>query len=318
MIAVTGAAGFVGRALGDFLDARRIEHRRIGRVAQPGIFGVGEIGPETDWRVALEGVHVVVHLVARVHQMQEGHGDPVAANRRTNVEGTLTLARQAQAFGVKRLIFLSSIKVNGEETEPGRPFRPEDLPAPLDPYGRSKLEAEIGLRDLAAQTGLEVVIIRPPLVYGAGVAANFRALLSLVARGVPLPLGAVRNKRSLVAVGNLVDLIHRCIDHPAAPGEVMMAGDGLDLSTPDLLRGLGASLGRPVRLVPVPVWSLRAAAVLVRQQAAIQRLTGSLQVDIGATRQRLDWTPPFSPDAAFVQAAAEGWFSSRSSSFRNA
>ncbi|MCW6506995.1 NAD-dependent epimerase/dehydratase family protein [Lichenifustis flavocetrariae] len=309
MIAVTGATGFVGRALCDLLDAKRIEHRQIGRRPQPGIFGIGEIGPETNWRNALGGARVVIHLAARVHQMQDATVDPLAAHRHTNVDGTLALARQAQANGVKRLIFMSSIKVNGEQTEPGRPFRPGDVPVPLDPYGRSKFEAEVGLRELANRTGMEVVIIRPPLVYGAGVAANFRALLSLVARGVPLPLGAVRNKRSLIAVGNLADLIRRCIEHPAAPGGVLMASDGVDLSTPGLLRALGRSLDRPVRLVPVPVWSLRAAAILVRQQAAIQRLTGSLQVDIGDTRRRLDWVPPFSPDAAFAQAAAKGWFS---------
>ena len=288
------------------LKAADLKFRAIGREAAPGQIGVGDIGPQTAWWDALSGVSVVIHLAARVHHMREGHGDPLGAYRHTNVAGTLRLAREAHARGVRRLVFVSSVKVNGERTEPGRPFRSEDPARPLDPYGVSKWEAEQGLWALARETGLEVVIVRPPLVYGAEVGANFRALVALVRRGVPLPLGSIRNKRSLIAVENLTDLLLRCATHPNAPGGTFLCSDGQDFSTPDLVRTIARGVRRPVRLVPVPVWALSAAGCLTGQRTTVQRLTESLQVDAVETCTRLEWRPPLRPEDAMIRAAA-GW-----------
>jgi UDP-glucose 4-epimerase len=307
MILVTGAGGFVGTVLCRDLAAANQPHRSISRTPGPNSISLGEIGPATDWTDVLARVNTVVHLAARVHVMQDSHANPIAAYRVMNMEATLNLARQAQAHGARRFVFVSSIKVNGEGTSPRKPFTAEDRPAPADPYGQSKLEAEMALTQFAVKTGLEVVIIRPPLVYGPGVKANFRSMLTWVERGIPLPLGAVRNKRSFVAVENLTDLIIRCINHPAAAGETFLVSDGEDLSTPDLLRALAKSLRRPLRLVSVPVPMLKAAAALLGQQASVQRLIGSLEVDISRTRSLLEWTPPLSVEAAFARAAAEGW-----------
>ena len=288
------------------LEAAGLSYRAIGRQPGPRHVGVGDIGPETEWRDALSDVSVVIHLAARVHHMRERDGDPLGAYRHTNVAGTLRLAREAQACGVRRLVFVSSIKVNGERTAPGRPFRSGDPARPLDPYGVSKWEAEQDLWALARDTGLEVVVVRPPLVYGAEVGANFRALVALVRRGVPLPLGSIRNKRSLIAVENLTDLLLRCATHPNASGGTFLCSDGQDFSTPDLVRAIGRGVKRPVRLVPVPVWALRLAASLVGQGATAQRLTESLQVDATETCARLEWHPPYRAEDAMVRAAA-GW-----------
>ena len=219
---------------------------------------------------------------------------PLAEFRKSNVEGTLNLARQAASAGLRRFIFISSIKVNGESTSAGRYFCPFDAPAPEDPYGISKMEAERGLMQLASETGMEVVIIRPPLVYGPGVKGNFASLIKLMGKGLPLPLGAINNKRSLVGIDNLVDLIIRCIDHPAAANQVFLAGDGEDLSTTELLRGLAEAMGRAARLIPVPAALLSLGATLLGKRAVAQRLLGSLQVDISKTRQLLGWEPPVS------------------------
>lgn len=298
-VLVTGATGFVGGAVVGRLEAEGASTvaavREDARVGSAQTIAVGDIGPLTDWSVALAGVERVVHLAARAHVMRDRAADPFAEFRRVNVEGTLNLARNAARAGVRRFVFISSVKVNGEATKSVCPFRADDVPAPEDPYGVSKWEAEQGLRDLARGTGMEVVIIRPPLAYGPGVKGNFASLIRWVERGIPLPFGAVRdNRRSLVALDNLVDLIVTCIDHPAAANEIFLAGDGEDLSTAELLERVAAVMGRPARLFRVRVGVLRTAATVLGRAEVARRLLDSLQVDISKTRNLLGWRPPVS------------------------
>jgi UDP-4-keto-D-QuiNAc 4-reductase len=310
-VLVTGASGFIGSSVCECLTAAgwrvRAALRDIAREAALAAgcerTAVGEIGPQTSWGEALTGVDAVVHLAARVHVMHDTAGDPLTAYRLVNTAGTMNLARQAAAAGVRRFVYLSSIKVNGEATVPGRPFTEEDIPAPVDPYGVSKHEAEQGLLGLARETGLEVVIIRPPLVYGPGVKANFYSMMRWLHRGLPLPLGAIDNRRSLVALDNLVNLIVTCIDHPAAANQVFLAGDGEDLSTTGLLQRLAAAMGKPARLLPVPPFVLETGAALLGKRGLAQRLCGSLQVDIDKARRLLGWTPPISVDEALHRTA---------------
>jgi nucleoside-diphosphate-sugar epimerase len=238
--------------------------------------------------------------------MADSAADPLAEFRRVNVDGTLNLARQAAASGVARFVFVSSVKVNGEATVPGRSFTERDAPAPQDPYGQSKHEAEQGLRQLAADTGMEVVIIRPPLVYGPSVKANFAALMRAVQCGWPLPLGAVHNQRSLVALDNLVDLIVTCLDHPAAANQTFLASDGQDLSTAELVRGMARAARVPSRLWPVPVWALQVAAGALGKGAVVQRLCGNLQVDISKARSLLGWVPPVTVAEGLRRAMGTG------------
>lgn len=307
-ILLTGATGFLGRALLKELLYREHEVTAAVRHASPVVKGlrsypIVDIGGTTDWLPALQGIEVVVHAAARVHVVRERHPDPLAEYRHVNVDGTLRLARQAVASGVRRFVFISSIKVNGESTLLGKPFLAGDVPAPEDPYGVSKLEAEQGLMRLADEAGMELVIIRPPLVYGPGVKANFLSMMRWLHKGVPLPFGAIHNRRSLVALDNLVDLIVTCIEHHAAANQAFLVSDGEDLSTSELLRRMGAVLGRPARLLPVPSWLLQAGAAALGKQALSQRLCGSLQVDIGKTRELLGWTPPLSIDEALRKTA---------------
>ncbi|QGG80629.1 NAD-dependent epimerase/dehydratase family protein [Litorivicinus lipolyticus] len=293
-VLITGANGFVGRYLCNDLSEHfklRCSVRNSVAVGD-GMFAVGDIDGSTDWSGALAEVDAVVHTAARTHIMDELSSDPLAKYRRVNVDGTLNLARQAAEAGVKRFIFISSIKVNGEQTPLGQPFTAEDTPAPEDAYGISKWEAEQGLHQLACETGMEVVIIRPPLVYGPGVKGNFSSMIKLVAKGLPLPLGAINNQRSLVAIDNLVDLIITCISHSAAANQVFLAGDGQDLSTTELLRGVARAMGKPSRLIPVPASLLMLAATLLGKKSVAQRLLGSLQVDISKARHLLGWEPP--------------------------
>jgi len=310
VILVTGASGFVGRSLVTRLAARgsvRVALRRPLSEALPAGVEVAqaELAPDEDWSGALPGVHAVVHCAARVHVMNDQSENPLAEFRRVNVDGTIRLARQAALAGVRRFIFLSSIKVNGEQTRPGAPFVADQTPNPEDFYGISKMEAEEGLRLLARETGMEVVIIRPPLVYGPGVKANFLAMMRWLKRGIPLPLGAVtENRRSLVALDNLVDLIVNCLDHPAAANQTFLVSDGESLSTAALLRRMGVALGRPARLIPVPVPLLQMGAALLGKRDMAQRLCGSLEVDIGKTRELLGWTPPISVDEGLRRTAA--------------
>lgn len=303
-VAVTGANGFVGSSLCACADREGRLVRRISRSQAVGDgVTVGALGPATDWSVALRGVDVVIHLAARVHVMFDKVADPLAVYREVNTKGTLNLACQAAALGVKRFVYVSSIKVNGEETSSGRPFTEKDKPAPLDPYGISKLEAEQGLWDVAAETGLEVVIIRPPLVYGPGVRANFLSMMRWLSLGVPLPFGAIYNKRSFLALDNLVDLIITCIDHPAATNQVFLASDGEDLSTAELLQRTAAALGKPARLLPVPQRALTVAMNILGKKEVAQRLCGSLQVDIRKARNLLGWNPPITIEAALLKTA---------------
>ena len=310
MILVTGGNGFVGsailkRAIKDGQYGIRATVRQTNSVFPPRVeeVVVGDIAPDTDWSVALGGVSAVVHCAARVHVMADTAANPLDEFRRVNVQGTLNLARQAAAAGVRRFVFVSSIKVNGEGTQPGHPFTPDDVPGPLDAYGVSKMEAEQGLREIAVQSGMEVVIIRPPLVYGLGVKANFQAMMRWLARGVPLPLGAIHNQRSLVALDNLVDLIVTCLTHPAAANQTFLVSDGEDVSTTELLRRMGEALGRPARLIPVPASWLKLAAALVGKPDVAQRLCGSLQVDIEKTRRLLGWSPLLTLDEGLRRAA---------------
>lgn len=309
-ILVTGANGFVGRALCVRAVARGMTVRGITRSPRSLSIGIENvvidgIDESTDWRNGLRGCGAVIHLAARVHVMRGTSADPLEEFRRVNVQGTLNLARKAAAAGVRRFLFVSSIKVNGEATQLGRQFTADDAPAPLDAYGVSKMEAEEGLREIALQTGMEVVIIRPPLVYGPGVKANFAAMMRWLKRGVPLPLGAIHNQRSLVSLDNLVDLIVTCITHPAAANQTFLVSDGEDVSTTELLRHMGQAMGRPARLIPVPASWLKLAAALVGKREIAQRLCGSLQVDIEKTRRLLGWTPPLSLDDG-LKKAAEG------------
>jgi len=306
MILVTGANGFLGRALNLELKVRQFDVRGALRSkAIEGEVNVGDIGPDTDWQAALAGVEVVVHTAARAHIMRDTAGDPLSQYRKVNVEGTLNLARQAAAAGVKRFIFISSIKVNGESTLPGKPFTTDDQAAPEDPYGVSKWEAEVGLHQLANETGLEVVIIRAPLVYGPGVKANFLRMMRWINRGLPLPLGSIDNKRSLVALGNLVDLMITCIDHPAAANQTFLAGDGQDVSTTELLHGIGKALDKPARLLPCPVSLLSVISALLGKKEMLRRLTDSLQVDISSARLLLGWEPPLSMEEGLHKVAQD-------------
>ncbi|MBH2020103.1 MAG: SDR family oxidoreductase [Burkholderiales bacterium] len=310
-ILITGANGFVGRAV--CIKAAACGFAVYGMTRSPCDLPsaienlvAGNIDEGTDWQDALMGCQVIVHAAARVHVMADTIENPLTEFRRVNVQGTLNLARQAAAAGVRRFAFISSVKVNGEATQPGRPFTADDAPAPLDAYGISKMEAEQGLREIAAQTGMEVVIIRPPLVYGPGVRANFAAMMRWLQRGVPLPLGAIHNRRSLVALDNLVDLILTCVTHPAAANQTFLVSDGEDVSTTELLRRMGQAMNRPARLIPVPARLLKGAAALLGKQDMAQRLCGSLQVDIRKTRQLLGWSPPLTLDQG-LKKAAEGF-----------
>ena len=306
---VTGANGFVGHAVWQRLNAMS-GVQAVGSVRRAAAFtdtgasvvAFGDLSAQTDWSEALAGVEAVVHAAARVHVMDDAATDPLAECRRVNVQGALHLARQAAAAGVRRFVFISSIKVNGESTLPGQPFTADDVPAPQDPYGVSKMEAEQGLRELAAETGMEVGIIRSPLVYGPGVKANFAALMRAVQRGWPLPLGAVHNQRSLVALDNLVDFIVTCITHPQAANQTFLVSDGQDLSTTELVRGMAQAAGVSARLLPVPVWALQAGASLLGKADVVQRLCGNLQVDISKARRLLGWVPPMSVEEGLRQA----------------
>lgn len=297
-ILVTGVTGFVGQSLIRELKLKNINF--VGIVRKLSLSNLDEMIEVSDfsipdiWQEPLKDCAVVVHLVARVHVMHEEALSPLAEFRKVNVDATLFIAQQAAKAGVKRFIFISSIKVNGEHTEIGRPFTEVDGANPQDAYGLSKLEAEQGLMQIAQQTGMELVIIRPPLVYGAGVKANFASMLRTVKRGVPLPFGAIHNRRSFVYVGNLVSLILRCLDHPAAANQVFLVSDGRDLSTTELLLQSAMALGVKSKLLPVPQSLIAIGATLLGKQAVAQRLCGNLQIDISKARTLLAWAPPVS------------------------
>ena len=308
---ITGANGFVGQALCERAIRQGFHVKGAVRTACSLPLGVdrvvaGTVDGGTAWADALQGVDVIVHLAARVHVMKDSSTDPLAEFRKVNVAGTENLARQAVQAGVKRLIYVSSIKVNGEEAEAGQRYTELDAPAPSDPYGISKWEAEQALHRIACKTGLEVAILRPPLVYGAGVKGNFAQMLNVLAKGIPLPFASVRNLRSLVYVGNLADALITCATHPAAAGQTYLVGDGEDISTPDLLCCLGVAISHPAKLIPCPVSLLRLAGKITGKSKQMDRLLGSLQVDSNKIRRDLNWAPPYSLQQG-LQATAEWW-----------
>jgi nucleoside-diphosphate-sugar epimerase len=298
-VLVTGATGFVGRAACARLLREGCEVRAAVRGEAAGLpagvqaVRVGDIDRDTAWAAALAGVDHVLHLAARVHQLRDDAADPLAEYRATTVEGTRRLAGEAARAGVQRLVFASSVKVNGEATPPGECFRGEDVPQPEDPYGLTKWEAEQALHDVAAGGDLQIAVVRPPLVYGPGVRANFLALVRAVDRRLPLPLAGIRNARSLIYVENLVDALLTCLRHPRAAGRTYLVSDGDPVATPVLLREVGTALARPARLFPVPGPVLRVAGALTGRSSAVSRLTDSLVVDDAPIRRELDWSPPF-------------------------
>ena len=307
-VLLTGASGFVGRAVLDAAKRRGVDVRPVFRSLTPanghsGAVLVPGLDGEADWSQALQGVDVVIHAAARAHVMREEALDPLTEYRRVNVQGTSNLARQTAAAGVRRFVFISSIKVNGEATSPDRPFTADDAPAPEDAYGISKAEAETELRRIAQETGMEVTIIRPTLVYGPGVKGNFSSLINWVHRGLLLPLGGViHNRRSLVGLDNLVDLIWVCVEHPKAANQVFLISDGEDISTTELLRRIGKSLNRPARLLWVPAGLIALMASLLGKKVISKRLLGSLQVDMRKTCELLDWKPIVAVDEGLRRA----------------
>ncbi|MGE1155988.1 UDP-glucose 4-epimerase family protein [Pseudomonas kitaguniensis] len=308
-VLITGASGFVGGRLVNVLAQKTsfelfAAARREILNCPATVRIVEDFSSQADVAAAVEGMDVVVHSAARVHVMNDSSVNPLDAFRKVNVEGTLNLARAAVSAGVKRFVFISSIKVNGEGTPKGVPYCAGDTPAPMDPYGVSKLEAEEALRELAASTHLEVVIIRPVLVYGPGVKANFLNMMRWMEKGIPLPFGAIHNLRSLVSIDNLVDLISVCIEHPAAANQTFLVSDGEDVSTTQLLRKMANALDKKSSLLAVPSFLLEAGALLIGKKSLSQRLCGSLQVDITKTRNLLGWTPPVSVDQALRDTAS--------------
>ncbi len=318
-ILVTGANGFVGTAVCKALleKGRRVRAAVRGEAAQeslhailPGLASVrvGGIGPDTDWASALEGCKAVVHLAARVHMMRDEAVDPLAEFRRVNRDATRRLLKVAVQSGVRRFVFVSTVKVNGESTT-GAGFKESDAPAPDDPYAVSKWEAEQAIAEVAPAAGLEYTILRPPLVYGPGVGANFLRVLRSVDRADPVALGAVRNRRSLLYVGNLADAIVTCLDHPAAAGRTYMVADGEDVSTPELFQRVGVALERPARLRKVPLFILGFGASLLGRTSDYSRVTGDLVVDASAIRRELDWRPRYTMQEGLAETAR--WYRSQ-------
>lgn len=321
-ILLTGAAGFIGSALAQQLDqkgyavtapVRNLTQKLPNCIKQ---ISMGDFLPDTDWNSALKDVDTIIHTAARVHVMQDTATDPLTEFRLNNTAVTLNLARQAADAGARRFIFLSSIKVNGESTTSERPFMTTainshteyliEVQPNQDHYAQSKREAEEGLRNIAAQTGMEVVIIRPPLVYGAGVKGNFQSMMRWLQKGIPLPFGSIHNQRSLVALPNLVDLITICINHPAAANQTFLVSDGENLSTTELLHRLSKALGKKACLLPIPKALIEKGLNMLGKKNITQRLCGNLEIDITHTQNTLNWSPPVSVDAA-LQQTAQAW-----------
>jgi nucleoside-diphosphate-sugar epimerase len=298
-VLVTGANGFIGRTLCKKMlaDGWQVRGAVRGVIQMTALSSrvegvqVGDIDPDTDWSKALNGVDAVVHLAARVHVMDDTASNSLSAFRWVNVKGTARLAQQAVDANVRRFFFMSSVKVNGKDRD--QPYTEEDMPEPLDPYGISKWEAELVLQENAEMTGLEVVILRPPLVYGPGVKANFLRLLESVARGVPLPLLSINNRRSLIYIENLVDAVFTCLSHPEVTGQTFLVSDGEDVSTPELIRRIGFALERPAHMFPFPIFLMRLIGRLLGKSAEIERLLGSLMVDCSKIKRELNWKPPY-------------------------
>ena len=314
-VLMTGATGFVGQHLCQALTEQNVSVRAVVRSSKQARMllpsqcepaCIDHINGDTDWSGALRDVDAVVHLAARVHVMRDRASDPFAQYREVNTEGTRRLAEAAVDAGVDKFIYLSTVKVNGESTFEGHAFTIDDAPYPQDPYARSKWEAEQLLHRIAGSSGLETTVLRPPLIYGPGVGANFLALMRWVDRGVPLPLGAVRNRRSLLYVGNLAAAVIACLESSRANGQTFLLGDGEAVSTPALVNSIAAHMGKSPRLWPVPVPLLRVAGRLSGKSSVIERLVGSLEVDSQPVRRRLGWSPPYSMDRAM--AATVAWY----------
>lgn len=309
-ILLTGASGFVGRAtLGAALAAghevRAVVRQGEAPAPPAQVVRVSDLASYTGWRDALDGVDAVVHLAARVHVMRDRGADSLAAFRAVNVDGARKVASAAAEAGVRRFVFVSSVKVHGEASH-DTPFTADSPLAPSDAYGRSKAEAEDALRELESRTGVGVVVVRPPLVYGPGVGANFLTLLKAVSRGLPLPLGRVDNRRSLIYVDNLADLLLLAAVHPAAAGRAFLAADGPAVSTPELIRRMGRALDRPVKMPAIPESWLRLAGRVTGRSAAVDRLLGSLEVDDFPTRDILGWSEPVTAEDGLRRTA--DWF----------
>lgn len=307
-ILITGANGLVGCVLNKALAQRHfsvVSALRTTEAVSSGlnVLAVGDINEKTDWSSALNAVDVVIHLAARVHVMREKIADPIAAFREVNLHGTINLAKQAAIVGVTRFVYVSSIKVNGEFTE-GKPFSESDNPNPQDPYGVSKWEAEQALHEISRETGMELVIVRPPLVYGPGVKANFYKLLQLVDKALPLPLGSIENRRSMVYVRNLVDALILCATHPKAAGQTYLVSDGHGVSTPQLINNIALTMQRPCRVFSFPLSLIRLGAKLLGRSAAVDRLTQSLEIDSSKIRNELGWRPPYTMEQG-LQATAD-------------
>ncbi|MES2675604.1 MAG: SDR family oxidoreductase [Pseudomonadota bacterium] len=313
-VMVTGAGGFVGSAVLHKLISLDIPVCGVVRTATSGcsteVTVKGDMDATTDWADTLKDIDVVVHCAARAHIMDDKAKNPLAAFRKNNVEATLNLCRQAANAGVKRFIFISSVKVNGEATTSNQKFSADDLPAPLDPYGISKWEAEQGLRMLASETGIEVVIIRPPLVYGSRVKGNFQSLLKLAKTGIPLPLGDISNRRSMIFIENLVDFIVLTLKHPAAANETFLVADEDDLSTAQLLQELRQFMKVPVRIFSVPQICLYCLGSVTRTTAIVERLCGSLCLDVTKTKNMLGWKPTFTAREG-LQQTVTSWLLQR-------
>jgi nucleoside-diphosphate-sugar epimerase len=323
-VLLTGANGFIGRSLRHALAGsghgvrcavrEGVPARNAAGIVDPftelsreGLetISIGGIGPDTKWDDALTGIETVVHLAARVHILKERTRNPLAEFRLVNVAGTERLARMAVSAGVRRLVYASSVKVNGEHTH-DLPFTETDAPGPQDAYGLSKWEAEQALLKIAAETGLEVVIVRPPLVYGPGVGGNFLRMMDWINRGFPLPLGSICNARSLIYLGNLVSALVACVTHARAAGKTFLVSDGEDVSTPELIRRLARAMELRPRLVSLPPALLRLAGLLTAKSAEVDRLLGSLRVDSSKIRRELEWAPPFSMTQGLRETAA--WY----------
>jgi len=300
-ILISGATGLVGKALcpllksyGDVRVALWQKEDGINIPVDISPIVVGSVDRNTNWNMALRGIDVVIHLAARVHVMEDKASDPLGAYREVNAVGTETLARQSAAAGVRRLIFVSTIKVNGEQTHGGNAFTEKDVPNPQDPYSISKIEAEKALTDVAENSGLEVVIIRPPMIYGPDVKARFLTLMKLVDRGVPIPTRSIKNRRSLLYVRNLADFLALCVTESEAANQVYLLSDGEDVSTSDLVSTIARAMKKPDRQFGVSEIVARTGARLLRRENFYSRLWGSLKIDSTKAREQLGWRPPYS------------------------
>ncbi|PKO91370.1 MAG: NAD-dependent dehydratase [Betaproteobacteria bacterium HGW-Betaproteobacteria-1] len=307
-IALTGATGFVGRRLLACLQQAGHSVVEIGRIASAAdavFFQVDGISADTDFSGSMDGCDAVIHLAARVHVMHDSATDPLAAFQAVNLDGTVNLARQAARAGVRRFVYVSSIKVNGEYTG-SKPFSEADKPQPQDPYAVSKWQAEQALHEIGRETGMEIVIVRPPLVYGPGVKANFYSLLKLVSKALPLPLGSIHNRRSMIYVGNLADALITCVTHPAAAGQTYLVSDGEAVSTPQLVKEIAVAMQRPDRVFCLPLSIMRFVARMTGRSSTVDRLTQSLEIDSSKIREELGWRPPYSMQQG-LQVTAD-WF----------